>query len=356
MASRIRIFDHFQKPLIELDGIPTTPRSWILNGYGRCEFSVGYDPTLQQSVQQCQERFLQFGNLVHVEHIPSIDENESQNGKLPDWIGIILPPRSWDYGVCHVTVYQAEAILAFRAMPFRFVKGTPSAMMRQMLLDAHARAKNIIIQNGQIDDLALTFSDDLRTNAYDHIKKLIKDSGMDWSITGNVNSKSELELYANLYYRKGIDTGFYLSNTNTELSSPLLTEQGTPSNQVFGYSQAQTDRGRFSVETLDQDAIDDYGYLQLNQTYIGKHDPTSVRNASQSRIDKRSRPVKMIKRIALDYQNTFDYLDVGNTVIVKDTSVGFNPNGGFGFESEVKIISLDYNDLSNKVPLNVEII
>ena len=29
---------------------------------------------------------------------------------------------------------------------------------------------------------------------------------------------------------------------------------------------------------------------------------------------------------------------------------------GFGFESMVRIISMDYNDLSNKTPLNVEVI
>jgi len=61
-------------------------------------------------------------------------------------------------------------------------------------------------------------------------------------------------------------------------------------------------------------------------------------------------------RIALDYKDTFNYLDTSNTVIVKDTSVGFNKNGGFGFESQVKILSLDYNDLSNKVPLNIEVV
>jgi len=359
MASRIRIFDHFCKLLVEIDA-PTTPRSWILNGYGRCEFSVGYMKDIPIDIPYIPDKVLiqnfQYGNLIYIEHIPSVDESDNQNGKLLDWIGIILPPRSWDYGIMHVTAYSAESILAFRAMPFLKVSGTPKVIFSQILKYAHVKAKNIIIQPGQIDDLSLTFSDDLRTNAYDHIKKLIKDSNMDWSITGNVNNKNELELYANLYYQKGIDTGFYLSNTNTELSSPLLTEQGTPSNQVFGYSHAQTERGRFQTEVIDQSAMDDYGPLQLNQTYVGKHDPTSINNAAQSRIDKRSRPVKMIKRIALDYQNTFDYLNVGNTVIIKDISVGFNPNGGFGFESEVRILSMDYNDLSNKTSLNVEIV
>ena len=67
MSSRIRIFDHFQKPLIELNGIPTTPRGWILNKYSRAEYSIS------TSDPKCKEKYFQFGNLVHIEHLPKRD-------------------------------------------------------------------------------------------------------------------------------------------------------------------------------------------------------------------------------------------------------------------------------------------
>jgi hypothetical protein len=343
------------KPLAELNNTPTTPRSWILNGYGRCEFSLGYDPTVPQSQQQCKEQWFQYGNLVFIEHTPTKDEFGNTNGILPPWVGIILPPRTWDFGVVHVTAYSAESILAFRAMPHLSVKGTPRTIFKQIIDYAHAKARNIVIQAGVMDDLSMTLSDDLRTNAYDHIQKLIKDSQMDWSVTGSVNEKGNLELYANLYYSRGVNTTLSLNNNNTELQSPLMTEQGTISNHVFGYSQAQTARGRFSRESVDEESVNDYGSLQLNQVYLGKHDPTSIENAAKARIQKRGRPVIIIKRNALDRKNTFDFLDVGNTVSIKETSVGFNPDGGFGFDTTAKIISMDYNDLSNKVPLNLEV-
>lgn len=349
MTSRIRIFDHFMKPLAELNNIAVTPRSWVLNGYGRCEFSMS------TSDPKCTEQILQYGNLVFIEHIPSVDEFGNIRGQLPDWVGIILTPRTWDFGVVHVTAYTAETILSFRRMPFVSIRDTPAGMFSKILQLAHSSARNIVIQPGQIDNQPITLSDNLRTNAYDHIKKLIKDSGMDWNISGNVNDLGNLELYANLYYRKGIDTPLNLTNTNTELSSPLLTEQGTITNQVFGYSQAQTDRGRFAREYNDLSSIDDYGALQINQTYMGRQDPTSVENAAASRIYRGGRPTYMLKRNALDYKDTFNYLDIGNTVLVKETSVGFNPNGGFGFDSKSRIISIDYNDLSNKSPLNLEV-
>jgi len=352
MTSRIRIFDHFCKPLVEFTDIPTTPRSWILNGYGLCEFSIGFDPSLSQSEQLCQERYFQIGNLIHVEHIPS-----QGNGRLPDWTGIILTPRDWDYGVLHITAYQAEAILKFRAMPHQSVGGTPKNVFRLIIENANARARNIVIQPGVLDDISRTFSDQLRTNAYDHIKKLVNDSGMDWSITGSINDKTgNLELFANLYFRRGVDTPLILNNNNTELQGKLLAEQGTPSNHVFGYSHAQTARSRYAVESIDQESVDDYGELQINQVFVGRKDPVSTQNASDMRLENRARPTKLLKRIAVDDSNTFDYLSVGNTAILKETNAGFNPDGGYGFESIVKIIGMDYNDLSNKAPLNIQVI
>lgn len=357
MSSRIRIFDHNMKPLTELSNIPTTPRGWVLNKFSRCEFSIGYNHLLSQASQKWSEKNFQYGNLVHIEHIPKRNWDLSFKGRLPDWTGIILPNRDWDLGVGHVTAYSAEAILSFRAMPYVSVKGTPRSVFTKILEYAQARAKNIVIQPGQLDDLPINMPDDLRTNAYDHILKLIGDAGMDWNVSGQVDENGNLQLFANLYAQKGTKTNLTLNSSNTELQGPLLSEQGTPSNQVFGYSQSSTSASRFGpLEGLNQGAFDDYGALQLNQVYIGKHDPASVQRSAQTRADERGRPVKLIKRIALDVKLTFDNLDVGNTATVKDTRVGFHPDGGYGFESQVRILSMDYNDMSNKVPLNIEVL
>lgn len=356
MTSKITIFDHFCKKLVDFSNIPTTPRSWILNGYGKAEFSIGFDPTRPQSEQLLQKRYFEFGNLVHIEHIPQVDASGNQRGTLPTWTGIILPNRDWDDGVCHITAYSAEAILAFRAMPYLSVKTTPKNIIRQMINIVHERASNIKFQAGQLDDLPSTFADDLRTNAYDHIQKLIKTSGMDWNVTGDINAKDELDLFINLYARKGFDTNLDFTNRNSELDSPLLSEQGTPSNQVFGYSQAQTANSRYNAEAIHQEALNDYGPLQLNQVFVGMHDYASVKNATYARAQGRGRPLLVVKRTAIDIDRTLDYMDTGNTVGIQDARVGFNPDGGYGFSARAKILSVTYNDLSNRLPLAIEVI
>jgi hypothetical protein len=308
-----------------------------------------------QSEQLLQERYFQIGNLIHVEHIPSKNVDGTNKGKLPDWTGIILPNQDWDDGVCHITAYSAETILKFRAMPYVSIKGTPITFMQQMINIIHERAKNIVFQPGIIDDKAITFPDDLRTNAYDHIMKLVNNSGMDFDVTGNINN-NRLEFFINLYNRKGIDTSLELNSINSESNSPLLSVQGTPTNQVFGFSQAQTSNSRYTAVAINQDAYNDYGPLQLNQVYMGVHDATSVLNMTQQRANDNGRPLKRVVRNAVDIGNTLDYLIVGNTLKVKDYRVGFNANGGYGFEERVKILSVTYNDLSNRIPLVIEVI
>ena len=358
MASRIRIFDHYMKLIAELNNIPATPRSWLLNEAGRCEFSMS------TSDPKCTLTNLQFGNLIHVEHIPTIDENGDRKGKLPDWVGIILRPRNWDLGVCHVTAYSAETILKFRAMPFLTVTGTPRNVFNQILNEVHKTANNITFQPGLIDDLPFTFADDLKTNAYDHIIKLTKDSGMDWSITGDINNQGNLDLYANLYIRKGTitplrlqDSNFELTNLNTELQAPLLSEQGTPINQVFGYSQANTPQSRLATgSVVNQDAYDNWGPLQINQVFVGKHDQSSIYNASVNRVNEFSDEGWIVQRTALDRSDTFSFCDIGSIATIKEHNAGFNPNGGIGFERQARIIGMSYNDMSNKCPLNIEVI
>jgi hypothetical protein len=252
--------------------------------------------------------------------------------------------------------YSAEMILAFRAMPWRTITGTPKAMFSNILKLAAESAPNIIIQPGALDDKPDNFGDDLRVSAYDHIKGLAKNSGMDWDVTGQLDSKGNLQLFGNLYARKGVYTGETFTNLNSELSSPALTEQGAPGNEVFGHSQASTNFDRLEKRIVNQAAYDDYGALQLNTTYMGIHDAAGLESATTETAARSGRPSKMLRRTALDTGSTFSLLNTGNEWNIFDTTVGFMAGGGFGLQERVKIISMDYNDLSNKVPLNVEVI
>ncbi len=359
MPSTFRIF-HQHKPLAYLEA-PVTPRSWVINGFGRAEFTAGLH-YLSTKFPSREEAVMQYGNLVFIEHIPSKDAAGTVNGKLPDWVGITLPDRNWNFGTLGATAYSAEAILTFRPMPLGPISGTPASMFKQILGFAQSApalaglATDIVIQPGIIEDVPETYSDNLATSAYDHIQKLCSNARMNWDVTAQVDTKGKLQLYANLYTRKGATTRLEITRDNSEGGGPLLTEQGTPYNVIYGYSQASSKESRYFAIGINQPSVDKIGFLAKNEVFSGITDQTALQNAAQTMADG-TPPLLKLRRVALDIGSTFSNLATGNTVMVKDTTVGLKPGGGFGFEAQARILALDYNDLTTgKAPLQLEII
>lgn len=356
MTSKISLFDHFARPLTELNGAATTPRSWVLNDVGRCEFSVSTsDPA-------CSEINLQYGNLIHITHLPGMDAAGVKGGQLPPWTGILLPKRDWNYGSLPVVAYAAEGILSFCPMPFTKISGTPADLFRQIIELSnkfiHTYGGGITIRPGVIENVDKTFSDDLRLSAYEHIKTVVERAGMYWDITGSIDDRGALELRANLYISKGIETGAELNNLNTEgTSGTMLSEQGNPINVVIGYSQANTPQTRYQAIATHSGSIGDYGPLGQNVVFMGLRDTSATAHAADQLALSGGRPVRKIPgRRVLDRGLIFSSLAIGNRLTVSDNYVGFKPGGGFGFSAQAQIVSMKYNDLSNNVELNLEVV
>jgi hypothetical protein len=364
MTSRITLYSHRNlSPLVELHGIPTTPRSWVLektdkSDPGRAEFAVS---TLDDKVT---EGNFQFGNMIHVRHIPSADASGTKRGQLPDWCGIIMTPRPWDLGYINKVAYSAESVLAARPMPWtRVERMTAKDIFVKILEYANQFTQQygggIVIQPGIVENVGATFTYDLRLSAFEHINTLCQDAGMEWNVTSEIDPNGKLLLYANLYNRLGIDTGFDLMNLNSETSAGanIMTEQGFPMNIVIGHSQANTKEDRKSAVGTHAAAVADYGPLGFNVTFTGLRNQGEVQSAAQVYADNRGRPVRILPaRRVLDEGQTFSSIAVGNIVNVRDNRVGFNPGGGFGFEARARILSVKYNDMSNNAEINLEVL
>ena len=355
MTSRILLFDKYMHYKTELANVKDFQRGWVLNGYGKGSF------TIETTDPDCTIDNLQFGNLVHVVHVAT--PGATGNGILPTWTGIILPPQDWDKGKIKITVYGAEAILDFRAMPYVKVDNTPASVFTQLLTLAHKQSTNIIIQPGRIQDIKTNYTDKLKLSALAHIKKLSDTNQMDWDVIGSVSlarlnagGTSDLQLFANLYDNKGSNPPFTLTEKNTEMSSPYLSIQGTPSNIVHGYSQAQTPATRWGFIGINQAAVDDYGPLELNKVFVGLDDQASVKSAAQAWATNNGRPTMRVGRKILNIDNNFDYLDIGNTLQIKERAgIGFLPDGTFGLDGSIRIIAMDYSDVTDSVKIVVDI-
>jgi hypothetical protein len=349
MASQTFIFDHSMHLLAEVD-VPSTPRGWVPNRFGKCEFSMSLsDPKVTDQI-------LHYGNLIFIKHIPAVDANGNVQGKLPDWVGIILPPRTWDEGVVHVTAYSAEAVLVFRPMQWEDnFTGQVLHVFRKCIDRANTLDPNIQFIYGHQDNKSSPLMYNFRLSAYDHIVTAVTDAEMYWNVTGEVVNDN-LKLYANLLEGQGLETDMVMTSENTKMGSPLLEEQGTPANYIIAYSQANTPQTRITVEVQNPESVKEFGMLAFNRVFDGRTDASTVENAAQALVSAMGKPRKLFSRSVMDVGANFTSLRLGNILNIQENRVGFKPGGGFGFSARARIMSVDYNDLTDECPLNIEIL
>lgn len=346
MSSNITIYDSSGHPLASLDKIPTV-RSWILNDLGRCTFQISTaDP-------KCTERYVRYGNLVLVEHLVAKDVNGNSKGKLPFWVGIILPPRIWNYGLLDVTAYSAEDILFYRGMPQIGINGTAGSLFTYILGLANAlggtpiHPGNIFLGGTGTDEV-------LSVSAMEHIKAIALRMGHDWNVTPYLDPGGNLTLRGNYYDHMGSDTAAYLDRDNSGLESPLLTEQGILYNVIHGYSSASTTAARQDDIERDDASVSDYNVLHGNQTINGATTQAAIQSATKSFVYANSRPQYTVTPSVLDAGNIFSSLSIGNTLNYTSAISGFQ-GGGLGFSAKIRIVGMEYSDLANQIQLTAVI-
>jgi hypothetical protein len=95
--------------------------------------------------------------------------------------------------------------------------------------------------------------------------------------------------------------------------------------------------------------------MGVNQVFMGLNDGGSLALATKNRALALGRPRKITNRAVLDYGDAFSHLNTGNRIGIVERDAGFHSSGSLGFEADAKILSLEYNDLSDKAPVNLEI-
>lgn len=354
--SRIRVFNFMGIELAEFDAM--TIRSWTLDDEGRCNFTVpiysgagGFNPN-------AREYILNYGNLILIEHKPSVNADGTTNGVLPPWVGVLAPPRQWSFGQIACTAYSAEHILNFRCSPAPFTAtGTPGAIYKQLILWGNDPSFNpfaLPIQIGQIDMSGATTSITVKGSIQDEIKGLVKDFGGDWDIQPFVTSNNRLQLVANYYLSKGVNVGRTFSNINVQYTDPLYVEQGDFVNWVRGYSPATSAGNRNFASVVDAAGLAKNGLFGTNQVFTSiAGDVTAagieaVRAAAQQYLTANRIPTRTVAPNILDSGNDFSYLNIGNTWNIALDTVGFT-NGQIGLVGSVRITAMEYAETTNSV-------
>lgn len=365
--SRIRIFNPLGNLIDELE-YPTR-RSWVLNSQtsavGRCEFTVntydaasgGYNPKLTLAN-------FSYGNLVLVEHRPSVNADGSTNGLLPPWVGVLLPPQTWEYGKVKFTAYSVERLLAFRPLynVDANVDGHAGGHFSRILKISNQWASiygGIAIQSGNVDLSGGALIFNYGNTAYPVIQYIANYSHCDWDVTPQVSASNQLQLFGNWYPAggKGVNSGVVLSNYNTILTSPLYTEQGDFYNGVYAQSDAQTNGTRVVATSVDQTSIAQSGILAGYQVFRGTSGAAQpvIQALADAYVAQNKTPVRTFAPTLLDVDNAFSFAAIGNTFLIQNDTVGFY-NGGIGVSGPAKVTAAEYDELSNSVKMAVALL
>lgn len=341
--SVITVFDHFGVPLTEIEAV--TRRSWMLldsvrKQPGRCEFSVSTKEA------KCKERYLRYGNLVLVQHVPSTDEDGSTRGTLPDWVGMIQIPRTWPFGSVGVTAYSAEIVLMKRCPPFKTFYNTAwEGIVADFLDYANAETKNgLTVRKGFLQPSAgqMTYWD-VYTDIFAHLANIGEPS------VRAEYSHGKMTLYMDWWNggQRGIACPIVLDETNTESAEgqSTLTEQGTLINASIFTNTTDTLFARTERMWRNERSISKYGLMEGYGVIQGGNSvtPAQLLSAAQSMAEGSGEPIKTIQPVVLDKGQLLSYMSPGNRFPLSISNVGFLADG-LGIEGWARMVGVEYSD------------
>lgn len=352
--SRVRIFNPAGYMVDEIE--TATVRSWVLNSQttvqGRCDFSVpiygknGFNP-------KCSFQNLRTGNLILVEHKPTVNADGTENGLLPPWVGVINSLQNWEYGKVEITADAAEKILELRPMGYYFyASATPGGLVSDILKFANGwpnlHGPGIQIFPGNMDLSGRHIKYELKVDALSEVQTLSSLSKYDWEIVPQLGPGNRLQLYLNWVPVKGIATGRIISNQNLQAASPLLTQQGEFYNILLAYSSAWTPTNRVQGLAKDLASIDKYGIRPHKIVFPNTDGAASdvIQSMAEAWLAQHNKPTQTFAPIIADDGNIFSYCSCGNTFMVQNNTVGFQ-NGGIGLNGTIRLTAVEYDDLKN---------
>lgn len=312
--------------------------SWKLNEVGRAKFS------LPKTDSKATEDILQFGNRVFFEF---------DNG-LPNWGGVIDPPRDWRGELIKCIAYSAEQIFGFRITDKgRYFSGdTVGAIFQKLIREANDISPMGIIV-GDIWDGGTSHSPEYHYKSLlDIFQKSLTQrlSSADFDVTATFGGGC-LIFRGNLYQAKGGNkqgVGLVGGKNVTDMS---LSEQGDIVNSwdVAGGGLTWGD-SRLTGHAQDDASIDKYGLREKSSIQTGVVMQTTIDDNAKNLLIETKQPFNEYSVDAVDEKpGLFANYDLGDYVTLISHSHGFG-----GIDTLVRILGREYKPESDQCFLEVK--
>lgn len=344
-APRLSVFDKDGFYIGDLRAAPTY--EYILNASpspGRCEFSVSRNDAKNTL------KYLEFGKYILLRH-----------KWLPDWIGEIVQ-RSWNFGNMDILAFQAEYILSKRDTPVQKYTGSAGAIFSNILTYTNNQLYNEkVIMPTNIFSGGIQREETLGNNALSHVGAIANRSGNDFDVKYTFDTNGKLYLTGNWYQQKGqVSNKYLIEGRNILLANNVLVEDGRElANWVEGRGDASTSETRLSSVQFNIASIARYGLNQMSSVFEGNKQQATLDDNTLNKLLTTLDPASSYDLTVLDVADSagisvFKFLDTGNVHNLDLNTAGFNPNGGFGTQAQVRTVGMSYNSLDNRCRLVVK--
>lgn len=339
MASdtRVLVYDRGGKQIADLTGA-MTQRSWVLNAAGKAVFIVPRnDANLTNGV-------LQFGNFIQI-----------LNDRTGPWGGFIWPNRGHRFDGVQIWCKSGEGMLSRRMIKKVYnMTGSPGDAFAFLINlcnedeDTRIRlgsifsgdvAKQYKFKHGLIGDVVYSMTVGNR-----------QDFGLDPEI-----AEDRLIFRANWYRQRGKDwNASLIEGKNVELmaGSPAMLEQGDIVNRSLAIGMGATAETTPTAITQDNDSIALYG-LSEGRVQAKAANQSGLDKIAAADVGKRKHPRRVWRVSAIDEDSTFDYLGLGDTLLLRMPSYGLTA-AGVGSDVRVRVRAKDYTDAKGVMVLTLD--
>ena len=332
--SRILVFDQNGNSVGEVHGICN--RGWSINGGG--------ETTISLSNTEALHPWLQFGNIMYVEH-----------PDLPTWAGVLDTPWKATSPV-QLTVYDISYLLHLRSPEAPLILRGTTGGVASKIIELANQLGDLRIRTGLIDANDFERDEKFEVKTYwEMLKDLVTRTGYEMMFRVERDTDRRLIAYLDMSKAVGYDDPLVLSdgqNGNMQMSE--VSVDGEIWNRVLGMSDESTFTSRKRTAPLeDSVSIGKYGLRNIVKTFTGILNQTALDTAAYIfRTDAGNPNMKLTVNV-LDRQNTFSGLRIGNRVNLRATKA-ILPGGKQGWNGIGRITSMFYTESSNTVAVSFE--
>lgn len=303
------------------------PVSWRLNEVGRASFEISRRDT------KATAEILRFGNRILIEF---------GNG-LPNWGGVIDPPRDWQNNKIVVNCYSGEHLLGFRTTDKgRYFSGqNVGYIFRSVIEEANTVNPTGVVAGNVWDGGDGHYPDYHYKNLLEIVRESIcgRLSSADFDVTA-VEAAGKIVMYANLYARKGVDRAGVALVEDANLAPVRFTEQGEIVNAYYLAGEGTSwGNERLTSEVNDADSISLYGLREKGLVYSDVSVQATLDANGANLLAESKDAHNMMDLTAYNQEpGLFANYDVGDGVQVRLHSAGFG-----GFEGMVRVMAREYD-------------